>query len=332
MNSAQLVDLARAEERAGELRPALDQQRGDPAAAELVERGADPPSRSPASSITSAPASRSAATRSGSARGAGQHVERRGPRPSARAPSRAAAARPSRRRRAPAGAASGSSTSRAVSSGSSASAVPIPTATASDSARQRWTSARLSGPEIHRRVAARGRGEAVEADAPTSASPAAGRCARACETAGSRAGRPRPRRRRRSATSTPLVAEDPRAAAARLLARVVGADHDPGDPGGEDRVGARRLAALVGAGLERDVHRRPGRVVAARAAVGERRDLGVRGRRAARDGPRRSPRRRAAITAPTSGFGLTCAAAPLGELRAPAGAGPDPRLWRRNSS
>jgi len=66
-----------------------------------------------------------------------------------------------------------------------------------------------------------------------------------------------------------------RAAAARLLARVVGADHDPGDRGGEDRVGARRLAALVGAGLEREVQRRSGRIAAAAAAVGERRDLGV---------------------------------------------------------
>jgi hypothetical protein len=36
-----------------------------------------------------------------------------------------------------------------VSCGSSASAVPIPTATASTSERQRCTSARLSGPEIH---------------------------------------------------------------------------------------------------------------------------------------------------------------------------------------
>ena len=73
----------------------------------------------------------------------------------------------------------------------------------------------------------------------------------------------------------PLVAQDAGAAAAGLRARVVGGDHDPRDPGGEDRVGARRLAAVVRAGLERDVDRRPGRVVAALAAVGERGDLGV---------------------------------------------------------
>ena len=102
----------------------------------------------------------------------------------------------------------------------------------------------------------------------------------------------------------PLVAQDPRAAAGGLLARVVAADHDPGDPGGEDRVRARRLAALVGAGLERDVDRRPGGVVAARAAVGERRDLGV---HAAEPGVKALADRLAAaeITAPTSGFGLT---------------------------
>ncbi len=37
---------------------------------------------------------------------------------------------------------------RAVRSGSSANTVPMPTAIASDSARQRWTRARLSSPEI----------------------------------------------------------------------------------------------------------------------------------------------------------------------------------------
>ena len=46
-------------------------------------------------------------------------------------------------------------------------------------------------------------------------------------------------------------------------------------PGLEDRLDAGRLAALVGAGLERHVHRRPARVLAAGAAVGQRRPLGV---------------------------------------------------------
>ena len=46
-------------------------------------------------------------------------------------------------------------------------------------------------------------------------------------------------------------------------------------PGLEDRLDAGRLAPLVGAGLERHVHRRPGGVVAPRGAVGERRPLRV---------------------------------------------------------
>jgi hypothetical protein len=89
----------------------------------------------------------------------------------------------------------------------------------------------------------------------------------------------KPRRCRLSAVREldldPLVAQDAGAAAARLLGRIVGGDHHSADPGGEDRLGARRLAAVVGAGLEGDVHRRAGGVVAALAAVGERRHLGV---------------------------------------------------------
>src|SRR3954471_22548772 len=53
-----------------------------------------------------------------------------------------------------------------------------------------------------------------------------------------------------------LVAQDPQPAAGGLLGRVVGADHHAGDPGGDDRVGARRRLAVVAARLERDVHRR----------------------------------------------------------------------------
>ena len=102
----------------------------------------------------------------------------------------------------------------------------------------------------------------------------------------------------------PAVAEDSRAPSGRLLSRVVGADHDPRDPGLEDRLRARRLAAVMGAGLERHVHRRPGRVLAARSAILERGPLGVKAaeRRVkpfADDLPPRT------ITAPTSGFGLT---------------------------
>ena len=148
----------------------------------------------------------------------------------------------------------------------------------------------LGAPAVHERpalgardparVAARGRGEAVEADARTSAS-TSGRPVRACLRNG---WIEQPGGRGLGAVGEvdldPLVAQDARAAAARLLARVVAADHHPGDPGGEDRVGARRLAALVRAGLERSrtcvapagASLRP----PARDAVGDRGDLGVR--------------------------------------------------------
>ena len=100
-----------------------------------------------------------------------------------------------------------------------------------------------------------------------------------------------------------LVAQDPRAAAARLLARVLRGDHDARHPGRQDRVGARRLAALVGAGLERHVERGPRRLVTAGAAVLQRGDLGVADRRARRGSPRRSPRRRAPAPRRPAGWG-----------------------------
>ena len=71
------------------------------------------------------------------------------------------------------------------------------------------------------------------------------------------------------------VAQNPGPAAGGLLARILGGDHDPGDPGLEDRLDAGRLAPLVRAGLQRHVHRRPGRVLAALAAVRQRRPLRV---------------------------------------------------------
>ena len=73
----------------------------------------------------------------------------------------------------------------------------------------------------------------------------------------------------------PFVAEDPGAAPARLLGGVVATDHDAGDAGGSDRGGTGRPAALVRAGLEGDVHRRSRGVVAAPAGVFESRHLGV---------------------------------------------------------
>ena len=60
------------------------------------------------------------------------------------------------------GSAARASPARTVSSGSSPRTVPAPTRTASLSARSRWTSARASGPVIHRDVAVGRGGSAVE--------------------------------------------------------------------------------------------------------------------------------------------------------------------------
>ena len=102
------------------------------------------------------------------------------------------------------------------------------------------------------------------------------------------------------------VAEDAGPAAARLRARVVGGDDDAGEPGGEDRVGAGRLAARGArrARASRTSSLRPG-PRRARARPRSRRPRRA-GRRAGRGSPRRSSRPAGStITAPTSGFGLT---------------------------
>ena len=72
-----------------------------------------------------------------------------------------------------------------------------------------------------------------------------------------------------------LVAKDPRAAAAGLLARVLRCDHDARDPRRQDGAGAGRLAPLVGAGLEGHVQGRPRWVLSPGAAVVQGRHLGV---------------------------------------------------------
>ena len=74
-------------------------------------------------------------------------------------------------------------------------------------------------------------------------------------------------------TSTPSSRRMPRPRPGGLLGRVVAGDDDAPDAGGEDRVGARRRAAVVAARLERDVERRLAQVGA--AAGGDRVDLGV---------------------------------------------------------
>ena len=197
------------------------------------------------------------------------------------------------------------STSRAVSSGSSARTVPMPTATASDSARQRWTSSRLASPEIQGESPGGRRGAAVERHRQLQGDQrqaGAGVLAEGLveEARGGRllaGGEARPRRRRRGGCPGPRPAAFSEGSSEAITTRAM--------PGLEDRLDAGRLAPLVGAGLERHVHRRPGRVLAARGGSRRAPPAPRAGRRARRGSPRRSPRRRATITAPTSGLGLT---------------------------
>ena len=217
----------------------------------------------------------------------------------------------------------GAREARAVRSGSSARTVPMPTAIASDSARQRWTRSRLRSPEIQ------GESPGAVAVRPSrdiaSFSVTSGRPVRACLRNGWLRAAPRsPPRRRANSTSTPAVAKDPGPTAGGLLARVVGADHDPSDPGLEDRLRAGRLAALVGAGLERHVHRRPGRVLAAATQSSRAARSACRPPSSAwNPSPMTSPSR--TMTAPTSGLGLTRPRPPSASSSARADV-PDPWL------
>ena len=99
----------------------------------------------PPATAISAPASRSALTRAESASGAVTTISGDCSIVFKSCESRGSRAWESKTTRTGWRAASGS---RAVRSGSSARAVPIPTAIASESARQRWTRARLRSPEI----------------------------------------------------------------------------------------------------------------------------------------------------------------------------------------
>ena len=196
------------------------------------------------------------------------------------------------------------STSRAVSSGSSARTVPMPTAIASDSARQRWTRARLCSPEIQGESPGGGRGAAVERHRQLQGDQrqaGAGVLAEGLveQARGGRllAGR--------ELDLDPAVAEDPGPAPGGLLARVVGGDHDPrrSPPRGSPR---RRAAGAPGARRARASRTSSPRPGPRRAPRQSRAPPARRAGRPARRGtPRRSPRRPATITAPTSGFGLT---------------------------
>ena len=190
---------------------------------------------------------------------------------------------------------------RAVSCGSSASAVPIPTTTASTSARQWCDRRRESSPEIHFESPVR------VATLPSSViadlNSTHGRPVRACLRNGWLSSRAR-------AASSPsaivdldaLVAQDPEAAAGRLLRRVVGGDRRRGRCRPR---GSRRCTAACGrrgstARARRTASRRAGRRRRRRRSPRARRA----GRRARRGSPPPGPCRRATITAPTSGFGL----------------------------
>ena len=245
----QLVDLARREQRAGQLGPALDQQRGRARGARA--RRARPragASRSPASSITSAPASRRARDPRRVGAGGGEDVERRlVDRADQRGVEPAAAAFESNTTRAGWRTAPGSSTSRAVSSGSSASAVPIPTATASASARQRWTRARLSGPEIHLESPLGGGGEAVEADRGLQRHQRQAGAGVLAKRLHQRAAPPRPRRRRRTRPRPPRRGGSP--GRARMPSRSGRRSRSP--PGRSRRRGSPRCRAAGGPGERR---------------------------------------------------------------------------------
>jgi hypothetical protein len=75
-------------------------------------------------------------------------------------------------------------------------------------------------------------------------------------------------------SSRALVAQDPQAAPAGVLGRIVGGDEDPANPGLADRIGAGRGEPVMTAGLERDIHRRAAQFTTSGGA--DRLDLGVR--------------------------------------------------------
>ncbi len=220
----------------------------------------------------------------------------------------AAASRPRRSKTTRSGCRSGGRLDVAApcSSGSSASAVPLPTATASIHARHSCTSARLSGEEIQRlspaAVAVRPSSDAA------SLSSTNGRPCTTCDAEARRSGAA-PARSRSPAGELDLDAggAQPREAAPVDLGVGSPTAHDHArDAGLDQRVGAGRLAAVVGAGLERDVRRRPAR--RRLAAGGERVRLGVRARRGARASPRRARARRARSRSRRRGSGSRCGA------------------------
>ena len=167
---------------------------------------------------------------------------------------------------------------RAVSSGSSARTVPIPTAIASHSPRQTWTSCAAALAGDPGRGAGRrsrcGRRATSPSSATTSGSPVSA-CLRKgwlSEAGGAGdlgAGRDEVDLHPAVAQIAPAPGPPPSSlgSSEAITTRA--------RPASSDRVDAGRLAALVGAGLQRHVHRRPGRVLAPLGGVRQRRPLGV---------------------------------------------------------
>ena len=150
----------------------------------------------------------------------------------------------------------------------------MPTAIASDSARQRWTSSRLCSPEIQGESPGGGRGAAVERHRQLQRhqrQAGAGVLAEGLVE--------QPRRARLLAGGEldldAAVAQDPGTAPGRLLARIVGGDHDPRDPRLEDRLDTGRLAPWCAQGSSVTYIVAPaGSLPRSRQSV-ERRPLGV---------------------------------------------------------
>ena len=191
---------------------------------------------------------------------------------------------------------------RAVSCGSSNSAVPMPTATASDSARQRCARARLASPEIHCEspVAVATLPSSVIADLKITS----GRPVRACLRKGwfsSRAAAATS-----PSTQTTSMPSSRRIAGPRPAAFVVGSSEaitTRAIQAARMASRARRRAAVVAARLERDVHRRPGRILAAARRAPSRSACASPGGWVMPSPITRPP---LTTTAPTIGLGLVC--------------------------
>ena len=298
---ADLVDLAGVEERARQVRAALEQdrrrRRSAPSwsSAERTRAG----SFSPVATMTSAPAISSASV---AARGAARETTTVSGSSGAAATScessgrRAVESKTTRRgwRWTP--------STRAVSCGSSASAVPMPTATASTLARQRCARARLDSSEIHFESPVPRGDLAVERHRRLEQHP---RPAGARVLAEGLVEQPRARGELAvgDVDLDALVAQDPQAAAGRpsrsgrrrRRRRAL-------MPGGDDRVGARRRLAVVTARLQRDVQRRAGRRSGA-VGGGDRVDLGVRAAVLLVPALAERPRRRGRAPRRPSGWG-----------------------------